>query len=120
MNAPITAPASITAARARRRAAHARCLAAAAVLAPGRTVSVDVDAVPIWCGDPRVAGSTLRYVATAWRGPSSRARAVASAEGAPLAWGDDTRSTVAEGLARAVEALADEMERRVAARGVSA
>jgi hypothetical protein len=116
MNTPITAPASTTAARARRRAAHARCLAAAAVLAPGRTVSVEVDAVPLWTGDPRIEGSTLRYVATAWRGASPRATAIASAEGAPLAWGDGTQSTVAEGLARAVEALADEMERRVAAK----
>ena len=62
-----------SAAHQRRREATARCLAAAATLAPGRRVSVDVDAVPLWTGAPR-----------------------------------------AEGLARAVEALADEMERRVA------
>jgi hypothetical protein len=99
------------AANQRRRAAHARCLAAAATIAPGARVCVDVDAVPIWSGDPRADGSTLRYVATAWRGPSLRATAIASAEGEPIAWGADTQSTVAEGLARAVEALAAELER---------
>ena len=109
-----------SAAHQRRREAHARCLAAAATLAPGRRVNVDVDAVPLWTGAPRAEGSTLRYVATAWSGPSPRAKAIASAEGAPLAWGDDTQSTAAEGLARAVEAIADEMERRVAAGRVSA
>ena len=109
-----------SAAHQRRREAHARCLAAAATLAPGRRVSVDVDAVPLWTGAPRAEGSTLRYVATAWPSPDWCPESIASADGAPLAWGDDTQSTAAEGLARAVEALADEMERRVAAGRVSA
>lgn len=103
-----------SAAHQRRREAHARCLAAAATLAPGRRVSVDVDAVPLWTGVPRAEGSTLRYVATAWPSPDWCPESIASAEGAPLAWGDDTQGTVAEGLARAVEALADEMDRLVA------